>query len=171
MPRKNISDMLHRSVAGAVLFSICHFAAAETENFDFWGLTSPTYLGDPSDDKFWESLLDGTPILSTHYENILSDAYWNDAEYASEVLNYGFINQNMSSVLLAFDAPTTIKRELDLRILDANHERSSSPVLGIQTIPVSQFQVNFEKAVNLEIQRLNGTGSLAINVEIGRAHV
>ena len=66
----------------------------------------------------------------------------------------------MSSVLLAFDAPTTIKRELDLRILDANHERSSSPVLGIQTIPVSQFQVNFEKAVNLEIQRLNGTGSL-----------
>ena len=136
----------------------------ETEKFDFWGLTSPTYLGDPSDDKFWESLLDGTPILSTHYENILSDAYWNDAEYASEVLNYGFINQNMSSVLLAFDAPTTIKRELDLRILDANHERSSSPVLGIQTIPVSQFQVNFEKAVNLEIQRLNGTGSLAINV-------
>ena len=53
MPRKNISDMLHRSVAGAVLFSICHFAAAETEKFDFWGLTSPTYLGDPSDDKFW----------------------------------------------------------------------------------------------------------------------
>ena len=87
--------MLHRSVAGAVLFSICHFAAAETEKFDFWGLTSPTYLGDPSDDKFWESLLDGTPILSTHYENILSDAYWNDAEYASEVLNYGFINQNL----------------------------------------------------------------------------
>ena len=169
MPRKNISDMLHRSVAGAVLFSICHFAAAETEKFDFWGLTSPTYLGDPSDDKFWESLLDGTPILSTHYENILSDAYWNDAEYASEVLNYGFINQNMSSVLLAFDAPTTIKRELDLRILDANHERSSSPVLGIQTIPVSQFQVNFEKAVNLEIQRLNGTGSLAINVAEGTA--
>lgn len=62
MPRKNISDMLHRSVAGAVLFSICHFAAAETEKFDFWGLTSPTYLGDPSDDKFWESLLDGTPF-------------------------------------------------------------------------------------------------------------
>lgn len=169
MPRKNISDMLHRSVAGAVLFFYLSFAAAETEKFDFWGLTSPTYLGDPSDDKFWESLLDGTPILSTHYENILSDAYWNDAEYASEVLNYGFINQNMSSVLLAFDAPTTIKRELDLRILDANHERSSSPVLGIQTIPVSQFQVNFEKAVNLEIQRLNGTGSLAINVAEGTA--
>jgi len=32
MPRKNISDMLHRSVAGAVLFSICHFAAAEAAN-------------------------------------------------------------------------------------------------------------------------------------------
>ena len=43
MPRKNISDMLHRSVAGAVLFSICHFAAAEAANtkpekFNFWEL-------------------------------------------------------------------------------------------------------------------------------------
>ena len=86
MPRKNISDMLHRSVAGAVLFSICHFAAAETEKFDFWGLTSPTYLGDPSDDKFWESLLDGTPILSTHYEILLCVAGWTVAACASEVL-------------------------------------------------------------------------------------
>lgn len=161
--------MLHRSVAGAVLFSICHFAAAEPEKLDFWGLTSPTYSGDPSDDKFWESLLDGTPILSTHYENILSDAYWNDAEYASEVLNYGFINLGTCFSLLAFDAPTIIKRELDLRILDANHERSSSLVLGIQTIPGSQFQVNFEKVVNLEIQSLNDTGSLAINVAEGTA--
>ena len=51
MPRKNISDMLHRSVAGAVLFSICHFAAAEAANtkpekFNFWeleDLTSVSY--------------------------------------------------------------------------------------------------------------------------------
>lgn len=165
MPRKNISDMLHRSIAGAVLFSICHLATAEPERIDFWGLTSPTYLGDPSDNKFWESLLDGTPILSTHYENILSDAYWNDAEYASEVLNYGFINQGTRFPLLAFDAPTTIKRELDLRILDVNHE--GSPVLGIWTMPENSFQVNFEKAVNLEIQRLHDPDSLAIRVAEG----
>lgn len=172
MPRKNISDMLHRSVAGAVLFSICHFAAAEPERLDFWGLTSPTYSGDPSDDKFWESLIDGTPILSNHYEDILVDDYWNDAD-ASKVLNYGFINEGSESALLTFapaseSQPITISRELDLRILDISREGSSSRVLGISTIPEEgPLQVIFGKAVNLEIQRVGNTESLGINVGEG----
>jgi hypothetical protein len=174
MPRKNISDMLHRSVAGAVLFSICHFAAAEPERIDFWGLTSPTYdsSDDESSDKFWNSLSTGTPNLVDEDLSLVEwSELWNIE--TSEPLRLGFINKGVESALLTFSslqAPIKINRELDLRILDANHEGSGSHALGISTFSPSTvdyktpYQVNFEKAVNLDIQRLHDTGSFAISV-------
>lgn len=106
----------------------------------------------------------------------IADRLIEDASTALPKLQYGFINTGTESALLTFSSihasisnpeSITINRELDLRILDANRE--GSRVLGIWTIPDSQFQVNFEKAVNLEIQRLNDTGSLAISIAEGTA--
>ena len=116
MPRKNISDMLHRSVAGAVLFSICHFAAAEAERIDFWGLTSPTYdsSDDESSDKFWNSLSTGTPNLVDEDLSLVEwSELWNIE--TSEPLRLGFINKGVESALLTFSslqAPIKINREL-----------------------------------------------------------
>lgn len=87
----------------------------------------------------------------------IADRLIEDASTALPKLQYGFINTGTESALLTFSSihasisnpeSITINRELDLRILDANRE--GSRVLGIWTIPDSQFQVNFEKAVNLE---------------------
>ena len=184
MPRKNISDMLHRSVAGAVLLSICHFAAAEAVNtkpdkFNFWESEDLTWWSEESTEeeteKFLSAFSQGTPVL-TNVEWDVAEHLINDLQEDLPKLKYGFINEGAESALLTFSShhvsisssePITINRELDLKILDVNHERSDSRVLGIQTISDSQFQVNFEKAVNLEIQRLNGTGSLAISVADG----
>lgn len=184
MPRKNISDMLHRSVAGAVLFSICHFAAAEAANtkpekFNFWELEDLTWWTEESTDEEIDEFLlafsEGRPAL-TNMEWNIADRLIEDASTALPKLQYGFINTGTESALLTFSSihasisnpeSITINRELDLRILDANRE--GSRVLGIWTIPDSQFQVNFEKAVNLEIQRLNDTGSLAISIAEGTA--
>ena len=184
MPRKNISDMLHRSVAGAVLLSICHFAAAEAVNtkpdkFNFWESEDLTWWSEESTEeeteKFLSAFSQGTPVL-TNVEWDVAEQLINDLQEDLPKLKYGFINEGVESALLTFSShhvsisssePITINRELDLKILDVNHEGSASRVLGIQTIPDSQFQVNFEKAVNLEIQRLNGTGFLAISVADG----
>lgn len=184
MPRKNISDMLHRSVAGAVLLSICHFAAAEAVNtkpdkFNFWESEDLTWWSEESTEeeteKFLSAFSQGTPVL-TNVEWDVAEQLINDLQEDLPKLKYGFINEGVESALLTFSThhvsisssePITINRELDLKILDVNHEGSASRVLGIQTIPDSQFQVNFEKAVNLEIQRLNGTGFLAISVADG----
>ena len=73
MPRKNISDMLHRSVAGAVLLSICHFAAAEAVNtkpdkFNFWESEDLTWWSEESTEeeteKFLSAFSQGTPVLT-----------------------------------------------------------------------------------------------------------
>ena len=176
--------MLHRSVAGAVLLSICHFAAAEAVNtkpdkFNFWESEDLTWWSEESTEeeteKFLSAFSQGTPVL-TNVEWDVAEQLINDLQEDLPKLKYGFINEGVESALLTFSShhvsisssePITINRELDLKILDVNHEGSASRVLGIQTIPDSQFQVNFEKAVNLEIQRLNGTGFLAISVADG----
>lgn len=186
MPRKNISDMLHRSVAGAVLFSICHFAAAEAvntkpENFNFWESEDLTWWsGESTDEETDEFLLafsEGRPVL-TNVEWDVAEQLIYDLPEDLPKLQYGFINEGAESALLTFSAhhasisssePITINRELDLRILDANHEGSRPRVLGIKTLGGERFQVNFEKAVNLEIQRLHDTGSPGISVDSGTA--
>lgn len=178
MPRKNISDMLHRSVAGAVLFSICHFAAAESEKFDFWGLTSPTYSGDPSDDesydKFWASVSNGAPILTDWYEDIVFYDVLNEEPDHSLKLGFlikgeGSFGQGASS-LLSFNDNYHVHKELDLRICVQNAEAHDSAALGISTIrePGSDtFQVDFEKAVSLKILQLDANHPVAVRIDDG----
>ena len=136
MPRKNISDMLHRSVAGAVLFSICHFAAAELEDLTWWTEEST----DEEIDEFLLAFSEGRPAL-TNMEWNIADRLIEDASTALPKLQYGFINTGTESALLTFSSihasisnpeSITINRELDLRILDANRE--GSRVLGIWTV-------------------------------------
>ena len=100
MPRKNISDMLHRSVAGAVLFSICHFAAAEAANtkpekFNFWELEDLTWWTEESTDEEIDEFLlafsEGRPAL-TNMEWNIADRLIEDASTALPKLQYGFIN-------------------------------------------------------------------------------
>lgn len=178
MPRKNISDMLHRSVAGAVLFSICHFAAAEPEKFDFWGLTSPTYSGDPADgesvDKFWTSVSNGTPILTDWYEDLV----WYDAlnDGPDNPLKLGFLIKGQdsfdrgASALLQFNNGYEVNKELDLRICVRNAEAHDSAALGNSTIkePGSDnFQVDFKKTVSLKILQLDASHPVAVSIDDG----
>ena len=100
MPRKNISDMLHRSVAGAVLFSICHFAAAEAANtkpekFNFWELEDLTWWTEESTDEEIDEFLlafsEGRPAL-TNMEWNIADRLIEDASTALPKLQYGFFS-------------------------------------------------------------------------------
>lgn len=178
MPRKNISDMLHRSVAGAVLFSICHFAAAEPEKFDFWGLTSPTYSGDPADensfDKFWTSVSNGAPILADWYEDLVLYDVLNDGP--DNPLKLGFLIKghdsfdSSASALLHFNNGYEVNKELDLRICVQNAEAHDSAALGISTIrePGSDnFQVDFKKPVSLKILQLDASHPVAVSIDDG----
>ena len=172
--------MLHRSFAGAVLFSICHFAAAEPEKFDFWGLTNPTYSGDPADgdsvDKFWTSVSNGTPILTDWYEDLVRYDVLN--EESDNSLKLGFLIKGHDSFdldassLLHFNNGYEVNKELDLRICVQNAGAHDSAALGISTVrePGSDnFQVDFKKAVSLKILQLDANHPVAVRIDDGTA--
>lgn len=108
MPRKNISDMLHRSVAGAVLLSICHFAAAEAVNtkpdkFNFWESEDLTWWSEESTEeeteKFLSAFSQGTPVL-TNVEWDVAEQLINDLQEDLPKLKYGFINEGVECLVL-----------------------------------------------------------------------
>ena len=104
--------MLHRSVAGAVLLSICHFAAAEAVNtkpdkFNFWESEDLTWWSEESTEeeteKFLSAFSQGTPVL-TNVEWDVAEQLINDLQEDLPKLKYGFINEGVESALLTFSS-------------------------------------------------------------------